>query len=57
MATDPTTATATMDDIYYVSAADLADKLIVLMQQGCDPLLLNTSMWALVQTSQSEPLD
>jgi hypothetical protein len=38
------------DEAYYVSAADLADKIIVLMQQGFDPLLLSSSTWALVQT-------
>jgi hypothetical protein len=28
------------DDAYYVSAADLADKIIAFMQRGCDPLQL-----------------
>ena len=40
------------DEAYYVSAAELADKIIVLMQQGLDPLFLRTSTWALVHTSQ-----
>jgi hypothetical protein len=38
------------DEAYHVSAADLADKIIVLMQQGFDPLLLSSSTWAVVQT-------
>ena len=48
---------ATTDEAYYVSAADLADKIIVLMQQGSDPLLLSTSTWALVQTSQCQAIN
>ena len=51
MKTKPNTNKATTDDFYYVAAGDLADKIIVLMQQGLDPLLLSTSTWALVQTS------
>jgi hypothetical protein len=31
------------DDIYYVSAADVADKLIERMQRGLDPLLFGSS--------------
>ena len=40
------------DEAYYVSAADLADKIIVLMQHGFDPLLLSTSTWAFARTSR-----
>jgi hypothetical protein len=46
----PNTTKATTDDLY----ADLEDKLIVLMQQGRDPLLLSTSTWALVQRAYAE---
>jgi hypothetical protein len=40
------------DEAYYVSAAELADKIILLMQQGFDPLFLSTSAWTFVQTSR-----
>jgi hypothetical protein len=39
---------ATMDDIYYVSAADVADKIIDRMRRGLDPLLFADSSLALV---------
>jgi hypothetical protein len=45
------------DEAYYVSAADLADKVIVLMQHALDPLFLSTSTWALVQTSQCQAIN
>jgi hypothetical protein len=38
---------ATMDDIYYVSAADVADKIIDHMRRGLDPLLFADSSLAL----------
>jgi hypothetical protein len=38
---------ATMDDIYYVSAADVADKIIDRMRRGLDPLLFADSSLAL----------
>jgi hypothetical protein len=34
---------ATMDDIYYVSAADVADKIIDRIRRGLDPLLFADS--------------
>jgi hypothetical protein len=34
------------DDIYYVSAADVADKLIERMRRGLDPLLFPSSSLA-----------
>jgi hypothetical protein len=36
------------DDVYYVSAADVADKLIDRMRRGLDPLLLSSFSWALL---------
>jgi hypothetical protein len=36
------------DDIYYVSAADVADKLIERMRRGLDPLLFGSSSLALI---------
>lgn len=36
------------DDLYYVSAADVADKLIDRMRRGLDPLLLSSSSWDLL---------
>jgi len=36
-----------MDDIYYVSAADVADKIIDRMRRGLGPLLFSSSSWAL----------
>lgn len=36
-----------MDDIYYVSAADVADKIIDRMRRGLDPLLFADSSLAL----------
>ena len=38
---------ATMDDIYNVSAADVADKIIDRMLRGLDPLLFADSSLAL----------
>jgi hypothetical protein len=52
MEANPNTKKVAANEVFYVSAADLADKIIVLMQQGLDPLLLSTSTWALVQASQ-----
>jgi hypothetical protein len=40
------TQTASTDDIYYVSAADIADKLIERMWRGLDPLLFSSSSLA-----------
>jgi hypothetical protein len=37
---------ARMDDIYYVSAADVADKIIDRMRRGLDPLLFANSSLA-----------
>jgi hypothetical protein len=45
------------DEAYYVSAHELADKIIALMQQGLDPLFLSTSTWALVQTNQCQAIN
>jgi hypothetical protein len=36
------------DDIYYVSAAALADKIIDRMRRGLDPLLIRSTMLSLV---------
>jgi hypothetical protein len=36
------------DDVYYVSAADVADKLIDRMRRGLNPLLLSSSSWDLL---------
>jgi hypothetical protein len=36
-----------MDDIYYVSAADVADKIIDHIRRGLDPLLFSSSSLAL----------
>jgi hypothetical protein len=38
------------DDVYYVSAADVADKLIDRMRRGSDPLLLSSGSWDLLPT-------
>ena len=40
------TQKASTDDIYYVSAADVADKLIERMRRGLDPLLFSSSSLA-----------
>jgi hypothetical protein len=40
------------DETYCVSAEDLADKIIALMQRGCNPLQLSRSTWVLFQTSR-----
>jgi hypothetical protein len=40
------------DETYYVSAAELADKIIVLMQRGSNPLLLNRRTRVIFQTSR-----
>ena len=39
-----------MDDIYYVSAADVADKIIDRMRRGLDPLLFSSSSLTLFAT-------
>jgi hypothetical protein len=57
METYPNTKKILTDEVFYVNAADLADKVIVLMQQGFDPLFLSTSTWALVQTSQCQAIN
>jgi hypothetical protein len=57
METIPTTETASMDEVYYLYGADLEDKIIVLLQQGGDPLLLSASTWALVRTSQCQAIN
>jgi hypothetical protein len=57
MATNPNTKKVPTDEAYYVSAADLADKIIVLMQHGLTPLFLSTSTWALVQASQYQGIN
>ena len=36
------------DDVYYVSAADVADKIIDHMRRGSDPLLSSSSPSALL---------
>jgi hypothetical protein len=41
---------ASMDDTYYVSAADVADKIIDHMRRGLDPLLFSSSSLALFAT-------
>jgi hypothetical protein len=40
MKTIASTKMASTDDTYYVSAADVADKIIDRMRRGLDPLLL-----------------
>jgi hypothetical protein len=40
------------DETYYVSAEDLADKIIALMQRGCNPLQLSRRTGFLFQTSR-----
>jgi hypothetical protein len=57
METDPNIKKVPTNEVFYVSAADLADKIIVLMQHGLDPLLLSTSTWALVQASQCQAIN
>jgi hypothetical protein len=37
-----------IDDVYYVSAADVADKIIDRMRRGLDPLLLSGSSLTLI---------
>jgi hypothetical protein len=39
---------ASTDDIYYVSAAVVADKLIERMRRGLDPVLFSSSSSALI---------
>jgi len=39
---------ASTDDIYYVSAADVADKIIERLRRGLDPLLLSSSSLTLI---------
>jgi hypothetical protein len=48
---------APINEGYYVNAADLADKIVVLMQHGLDPLFISISTWALVQTSQYQAIN
>jgi hypothetical protein len=43
MKTKPNIKKLPTNEVFYVTAADLADKIIVFMQQGVDPLLLSTS--------------
>jgi hypothetical protein len=57
METRPNIKKVPTNEVFYVSAVDLADKIIVLMQQGFDPLFLSTSTWALVQTSQCQAIN
>jgi hypothetical protein len=57
METNPNIKKVPTNEVFYVSAADLADKIIVLMQHGLDPLLLSTSTWALVQASQCQAIN
>jgi hypothetical protein len=45
------------DDAYYVSAADLADKIIAFMQRGCNPLQLSRRTRVLFQTSRRSLLN
>jgi hypothetical protein len=40
----------TIDDLYYVSAADVADKIIDHMRRGLDPLLFSSSSLILFGT-------
>ena len=44
---------ATMDDIYYVSAVDVADKIIDRMRRGLDPLLFADSSLVLFSLATS----
>jgi hypothetical protein len=37
-----------IDDVYYVSAADVADEIIDRMRRGLDPLLLSGSSLTLI---------
>jgi hypothetical protein len=48
---------ALTNDACHLSAADLADKIVVLMQHGLDPLFISTSTWALVQTRQYQAIN
>jgi hypothetical protein len=57
METNPNIKKIPANEVFYVSVADLADKIIVLMQHGLDPLLLSTSTWALVQASQGQAIN
>ena len=42
-----------IDDAYYVSAADVADKIIDRMRRGLDPLLLSSSSLTLILRTHS----
>jgi hypothetical protein len=42
------TTAAPTDEAYFVSAADLADKIISLMQRGLNPMQLSNSAWLLI---------
>jgi hypothetical protein len=44
---------ATMDDTYYVSAVDVADKIIDRMRRGLDPLLFADSSLVLFSLATS----
>jgi hypothetical protein len=57
METNPNGKKALTDEAYYVNAADLADKSIVLMQQGLDPFFLSISTWAVVQADQCQAVN
>jgi hypothetical protein len=57
METKPNLKKVPTNEVSYVRAADFADKIIVLMPDGFDPLLLSTSTWALVQTSQCQAIN
>jgi hypothetical protein len=48
----PATKNVPTDDAYYVSAADLADKIIVLMQRGSNPLHRSRRMRVIFETSR-----
>jgi hypothetical protein len=45
------------DDVYCVSAADVADKLIDRMRRGLDPLLLSSRSWALLPAGPASRTD
>jgi hypothetical protein len=44
---------ASTDHTYYVSAADVADKIIDRMRRGLDPLLLSSSSLTLILKTHS----
>jgi hypothetical protein len=57
METKPSIKKLPTNEAFCVSAADLADKIIILMQHGFAPLFLSTSTWALVQTSRCQAIN